>query len=132
MERLNALMHSIYGCSLDQFAQRVGQEWYKQGIKSGKRLAKGKPEFPKRLFLKSHGRPPVLDPILLVPQFVNFVNDRMREEGISLPAAVSRYCDVVVRAWKEIGGPEPRQEQLLRLYKRATKPKVVPDAPPIE
>jgi len=58
---------------------------------------------------------------LLRQQFINFVN-RMREEGVSLPAAVSKYRQVFGRAWKVLEEPpELRQEQLLRLYKRATK-----------
>jgi hypothetical protein len=106
---------------------RGWKDGYEQGIKSGKRLAKGKSAIPKRLFSKSHGRPPVLDPILLVPQFVDFVNDWMRTEEVSLPAAVSKYRALMGPAWKDIS-EVPDQEQLLRLYKRATKTKVAPDA----
>jgi hypothetical protein len=121
LERLDALMRSVYGCTLDQFAHRFWQAGYKQGIKGGRRLAKGKSEFPKRLFSNSRGRPPVLAP-LLQEQFLEFVNDFMRQEGISLPAAVSRYRHVFGRAWKVLEKPPKlRQEQLLRLYKRTTK-----------
>ena len=130
LKRLDALMRSVYGCTLDQFldqfADRMWQAGYKQGIKGGRRLAKGKSEFPKRLFSNSRGRPPVLAP-LLQEQFLEFVNDFMRQEGISLRAAVSRYHSIMGRAWKHTGGV-PNQEALLRLYKRATKTKFVPDA----
>jgi hypothetical protein len=69
IERLNALMRSVYGRTFDQFlyetlqrGYKLGfQDGYKQGIKGGRRLAKGKAEFPKNVF-KPHGRPPVLDP----------------------------------------------------------------------
>jgi hypothetical protein len=118
----------------DDFQRGYDQGWkdgYEQGIKSGKRLAKGKSAIPKRLFSKRHGRPPVLDPILLVPQFVNFVNDRMHTEGVSLPAAVSKYRGLMGRVWKGIR-EVPDQEQLLRVYKRATRPKLTPGARPIK
>jgi len=131
LERLDALMRSVYGCTLDQFldqfADRMWQAGYKQGIKGGRRLAKGKPEFPETGFLKSRGAPKLLGHELLRRQFIDFVNDFMRQEGISLRAAVSRYHSIMGRAWKHTGGV-PNQEALLRLYKRATKTKFVPDA----
>jgi hypothetical protein len=133
MKRIDALMRSVYGRTFYQFVtdqiQRAWQGGYKEGIKAGKRLAKGKPEFPVTEFLKSRGRPKVLGHELLRQQFINFVN-RMREEGVSLPAAVSKYRQVFGRAWKVLEEPpELRQEQLLRLYKRATKLKQRQRAP---
>jgi hypothetical protein len=137
IERLDALMRSISGRTLAQFWTDAFQRGYKQGIedgykegiKGGKRVAKGKAEFPKNVF-KPRGRPPVLDPIL-VEQFIATVNSLIREEEISLPAAVSRYCDVMVRAWKDqMGGPVPERDQLLRLYQREQrKRKAIDDAP---
>ena len=120
LKRLDALMRSVYGCTLDQFldqfADRMWQAGYKQGIKGGRRLAKGKSEFPKRLFSNSRGRPPVLAP-LLQEQFLEFVNDWMREKRVSLPAAVLKYRDVMRRAWKD-RLEVPDKHQLMRLYKR--------------
>jgi len=127
VKRLDALMRSVLGRTPYQFwfdaYQRGWQDGYKEGIKAGRRLAKGKSEFPTTGpgFLKSRGRPPVLAPLLL-EQFIEVVNDWMREEGISLPAAVSKYRHVFGRAWKVLEEPpELRQEQLVRLYKRTTK-----------
>jgi hypothetical protein len=131
IERLNALMRSVYGCTLDEFlteACRRAYEWgYEPGMKAGKRLAKGKPEFPSfgPGTLTSRGAPGALRHKLLRQQFIDYVESRMREDRISLPAAVSSYCDLMGRAWKdEEGAPELRPDQLLRLYKRATKPKL--------
>ena len=95
---------------------------YEQGIKAGRRLAKGKPEFPSTGpgFLKSRGAPKVLGHELLRQQFIDFVNDWMRGEGVSLPAAVSKYRSVMGRAWKGIR-EVPDQEQLLRLYQRVKR-----------
>ena len=66
IERLDALMRSIYGRTLDQFRTDAIQrgyelgrkdgykqgieDGYKQGIKGGKRVAKGKAEFSKNVF----------------------------------------------------------------------------------
>jgi hypothetical protein len=128
-ERLDALMGSVYGYTLDELlteACRTAYEWsYEQGIKAGRRLAKGKSEFPSTGpgALKSRGAPGALGHKFLRQQFIDRVESLMREGGISLPAAVSRYCYLMGRAWKgEDGAPELRQEQLLRLYKRTTKP----------
>src|SRR5262249_22113662 len=124
IERLDALTRSVLGRTLVEFVTdtlKVGyDEGYQKGIKAGRRLAKGKPEFPETGFLKSRGAPKLLGHELLRRQFIDFVNDWTREEGVSLPAAVSKYRDVMKRAWKGIG-EVPDQEQLLRLYKRATK-----------
>jgi len=128
MERLDALMRTVSGRTFVEFFRdtlKFGyDEGYQKGIKAGKRLAKGKPEFPTTLpgFPGSRGRPKVLGGELLRQQFINFVNRWMREEGVSLPAAVSKYREVFGRAWKVLEKPpELRQEQLVRLYKRATK-----------
>jgi len=122
MKRLDALMRSVYGRTFHQFVadqiQRAWQGGYKEGIKAGKRLAKGKPEFPG--FLNSRGAPKLLGHEILRQQFIDFVHDWMREKEVSLPAAVSKYRDVMRRAWKGIS-EVPDQEQLVRLYKRATK-----------
>jgi hypothetical protein len=123
IERLDALMRSVLGRTLLEFvtgAMKVGyDEGYQKGIKAGRRLAKGKSEFPTTGpgFLKSRGAPKVLGHEALRQQFIDFVDDWMREEGVSLPAAVSKYRDVMKRAWKGIR-EVPDQEQLLRLYKR--------------
>jgi hypothetical protein len=125
IERLDALMRSVYGRTLHQFLNQfltdAFQLGYKEGIKAGKRLAKGKPEFPTTGpgFLKSRGAPKLLDGELLRRQFIEFVDDHMHETGVSLPVAVSKYRDVMKRAWKGLDTSEvPNQEQLLRLYKR--------------
>jgi hypothetical protein len=120
IERLDALMRSVFGRTFLEFVtgtMKVGyDEGYQKGIKAGRRLAKGKSEFPT---LKSRGAPKVLGHEVLRQQFIDFVDDWMREEGVSLPAAVSKYRDVMRRAWKGLEKPpELRQEQLLRLYKR--------------
>jgi hypothetical protein len=135
IERLDALMRFVYGCTLDELlteAYRTAyQRAYERGIKAGRRLANGKSEFPSfgPGTLKSRGAPGALGHNLLRQQFIDYVASLMREGRISLPAAVSRYCHVMGRAWKELeGAPELRQEQLLRLYKRATKPKLALDA----
>ena len=121
LKRLDALMRSVYGCTLDQFldqfADRMWQAGYKQGIKGGRRLAKGKPEFPETGFLKSRGAPKLLGHELLRRQFIDFVNDWMREKRVSLPAAVLKYRDVMRRAWKD-RLEVPDKHQLMRLYKR--------------
>jgi hypothetical protein len=142
LERLDEAMRSVYGRTFDQFGYETFQrgyecgykqgvrDGYKEGIKGGRRLAKGKAEFPKNPFSKS-GRPPMLDPVLLAPKFIEFVDDWMREDGLSLPAAVSKYREVFGRAWK--GRREvPNQEQLLRLYHREKKKKSAPDSRPIK
>jgi hypothetical protein len=121
LERIDVLMRSVYGRTLRQYLDegmnKAYQYGYKEGIKAGRRLAKGKPEFPETGFLKSRGAPKLLDHELLRRQFIDSVNDWMLEEGVSLPAAVSKYRDVMKRVWK--GKREvPDQEQLLRLYKR--------------
>jgi hypothetical protein len=146
IERLNALMRSVYGCTLDELLtedyRTAYKRGYERGIKAGKRLAKGKPEFPSfgPGTLKSRGAPGALGHKLLRQQFIDCVESLMREGRISLPAAVWRYCHLMSRAWKEVeGAPELRQEQqerqeqqaqLMRLYKRATKPKLALDARP--
>jgi hypothetical protein len=137
IERLDALMRSVYGCTLDELLTKSYRTAYErafeQGIKGGKRLAKGKSQFPRTGpgALKSRGAPGALGHKLLRRQFIDYVESRIRESGISAPAAVSSYCDLMGRAWKGLeGAPELRQEQLLRLYKRATKPKLAPDARP--
>jgi hypothetical protein len=124
IERLDALMRSVFGLSLQQFYNQAllagYKDGYKQGIKGGRRLAKGKPEFPITgpPFLKSRGAPKVLGHETLREQFIEFVDDVMREEGVSLPAAVSKYRDLMRRS--ELKGilEVPDQERLLRLYKR--------------
>jgi hypothetical protein len=125
-ERIDALMCSVYGCTLDEHLtegyRRAYERGYDRGIKAGKRLAKGKSEFLSTNPLKSRGNPGELGHKLLRQQFIDFIESLMRESGISLPAAVSRYCDLMGRAWKVLERPpELRQEQLLRLYVRATK-----------
>jgi hypothetical protein len=137
IEHLDALMRSVYGSTLDELlteAYRTAYErGYEQGIKAGKRLAKGKPEFPSfgPGTLKSRGAPGALRHKLLRQELIDYVESLMREGGISLPAAVSRYCYLMGRAWKGLEqAPELRQDQLLRLYKRATKPKLAPDTRP--
>ena len=134
-EHLDALSGSVYGCTLDELlteAYRFAYDRsYEQSIKAGKRLAKGKSEFPSfgPGTLKSRGAPGALGHKLLRQQFIDYVESLMRKDRISAAAAVSRYCYVMGRAWKgEEGAPELRQEQLLRLYKRATKPRLAPDA----
>jgi hypothetical protein len=122
LERIDVLMRSVYGRTLHQYQDegmnKAYQYGYKQGIKAGRRLAKGKPEFPETGFLKSRGAPKLLGHELLRRQFIDFVNDWMREERVSLPAAVSKYRDVMKRAWRGVERVVPDQEQLLRLYKR--------------
>ena len=124
-ERLDVLMRSIYGCTFNEFMTKSYQAGYEQGIKNGKRLAKGKSEWP-----KSRGRPKFPDHEILVLQFIDFVDARMNEDGISLHAAVSKYLDMFRRAWRELTPPPMIQledEQLVRLYKRATKPNAISD-----
>jgi hypothetical protein len=137
IERLNALMRSVYGCTLDEDLTEAYRTAYKrgyeQGIRAGKRLAKGKPEFPSfgPGTLKSRGAPGALRHKRLRQQFIDYVESRIRESGISPAAAVSSYCDLMCRAWKDVeGAPDLRPDQLLRLYKRATKPKLAPNARP--
>jgi len=134
IERLDALMRSVYGCTLDELLTKsyrtAYERAYEQGIKGGKRLAKGKSEFPSfgPGTLKSRGAPGALGHKLLRQQFIDYVESRIRESGISSPAAVSSYCDLMSRAWKGLdGAPELRQEQLLHLYKWATKPRLALD-----
>jgi hypothetical protein len=131
---LYALVRSVYGCTLDELLTKnygaAYQRGYERGIKAGKRLAKGKSEFPSfgPGTLKSRGAPGALHHKLLRQQFIDYVESRIRESGISPAAAVSSYCDLMSRAWKGLdGAPELRQEQLLRLYKRATKPRLALD-----
>ena len=99
IERLDALMRSVYGCTLDELLTKsyrtAYERAYEQGIKGGKRLAKGKSEFPSfgPGTLKSRGAPGALGHKLLRQQFIDYVESRIRESGISSPAAVSSYCD---------------------------------------
>ena len=126
VECLDALMRSVFERTLDQFVsevcQRAWQDGYKEGVKAGRRLAKGKSEFPITgpPFLKSRGAPKLLGHETMRQQFIEFVGDWMREEGVSVPAAVSKYRDLMRRSseLKSIGWEVPDQEQLLRLYKR--------------
>ena len=121
-------MRSVFGRTFYQFvADQIQRAWlggYKEGIKAGKRLAKGKPEFP----TTGRGAPKLLGHEILRQQFIDFVHDWMREKEVSLAAAVSKYRDVMRRAWKGIS-EVPDQEQLVRLYKRATKLKQRQRAP---
>jgi hypothetical protein len=50
-ELLDVLMRSLYGCTFDEYTTKI----YQQGVKNGRRLEKGKSEWP-----KSHGRPRLL------------------------------------------------------------------------
>lgn len=122
MGQLDALMRSVHGCTCNEFMAKWYQAGYEQGIKNGKRLAKGKSEWP-----KSRGHPKLFKHEILVLQFIAFVNARMSEDGISLPAAVSKYRDVIGRAWKELKSSIPSQEQLLSLYKRVEEPEAISD-----
>jgi hypothetical protein len=110
--------------------ERGREDGYEQGIKSGKRLAKGKSKFPTTGpgFLKSRGRPKVLHHEILVRQFIDAVDEWMRDLGLSLPAAISKYCTLIRRSWKGLErAPEFRPEQLLRLYKREKAQRVKQD-----
>lgn len=124
--RLDAQMRSIYGCTLNEFMTKCYQAGYEQGLKNGRRLEKGKSEWA-----KLRGRPPLLKDEILVLQFIDFVDAQMNQEGISFPAAVSRYFNVFGRAWKELNSSSPMleltPEKLLSLYKRKTKPKAISD-----
>jgi hypothetical protein len=119
-ERLDILMRSIYGRTVDELLAEVYQRGFEAGVKSGKRLAKGKSIFP-----KSHGRPKLLDDILVL-QFIDFV-DRMSEDGgIALGAAVSIYRNKMTPLWKELR-LRPSQDQLMRLFQKAKRPKFAID-----
>jgi hypothetical protein len=126
LERLDTLMRSVYGFALNEFMTKSYQAGYAQGTKNGKRLAKGKPEWP-----KSRGRPKFPNHEILVLQFKDFVDARMNEDGISLHAAVSKYLDMFRRAWRELTPPPSMirltEEQLVSLYKRATKLNAISD-----
>ena len=125
-ERLDVLMRSVYGCTFDEFMTETYQAGYERGIKTGRRLEKGKSEWP-----KSRGRPRLLHHEIHILQFIDFVDAEMNEEGVSLPAAVSKYRDKFGRAWKGLESAPPvlqlTQEQLLNLYKRKTKPGAISD-----
>jgi len=128
MERLDALMRSVYGRTPDEFrtdAYRRGYEQrceqaYEQGIKAGKRLAKGKPEYP-----KAKGHPKILDHGILVLQFTDFVDELMQAKGISVAAAVSQYLAKMSPLWKQIDAPVWSRKQLMSLYERAKKRKAI-------
>jgi hypothetical protein len=147
MEALDALTLSFYGYTcrklhnlfyssgyadgyqkgFDDGYEQGFKDGYEQGIKSGRRLAKGKPPFPRPRDARK-----ILGHDLLVLQFVHFVKDLMDEKGITLPAAVSKYRADFGRAWKGralLSSQEilPSQEQLLRLYKRAIRPNAIDD-----
>jgi hypothetical protein len=126
VERVDTLMRSVYGCTLNEFITKAYQAGYAQGIKNGKRLAKDKSEWP-----KSRGRPKFPDHEILVLQFIGFVDARMNGDSISLHAAVSKYLKLFRRAWRELNPPPPMlrltEEQLVSLYKRATKPNAISD-----
>jgi hypothetical protein len=121
-ERLDVLMRSVFGCTFIEFMTKI----YQQGIKNGRRLEKGKSEWP-----KSHGRPPLLKNEILELQFIDSVDAQMNEKGISLFAAVTRYREVFGRAWKlETDAPPLLQltsKQLQSLYKRKKKPGAISD-----
>jgi hypothetical protein len=93
--------------------------YYNEGIKAGKRLAKGKTQFA-----NPRGHPRMLSHGILVLQFIDFVNGQMTT-GISLGAAVSIYHKLLYGSdlWSFSPSFRLTSEQLQTLYKRATKPK---------
>jgi hypothetical protein len=84
---------------------------YATGVKAGKRLAKGKPEFA-----KARGRQKVLHDLLAL-QFVDLVDSLRNNRKVSLGAAVAKYRKVMALAWKAFDEP-PSQAALTRLYQR--------------
>jgi hypothetical protein len=108
-------------------AHRTGYEdgyrkGYDEGRKAGKRLAKGKPEFANQ-----RGRQKVLNDIW-AQQMVDFVDQRITDEKISVDAAVEMYRDMMARGAKEDGGglywkvfeldKKIGRAKLVNLYKR--------------
>jgi hypothetical protein len=88
----------------------MNKKQYADGVKAGKRLAKGKSEFA-----KAHGGQKVLDDIMAL-QFVDFVDG----SGVALGAAAHQFRAHVIEAWKELDLIDkiPSADALMRLYKR--------------
>jgi hypothetical protein len=101
-------------------ADRYREGWdagYAAGVKAGKRLAKGKPEFA-----KAHGRQKGLEDLLAL-QFVDLVDSLINNRGVSLGAAVAKYHKVMTLAWKDFNEGPPSEDALIRLYQRIKKGK---------
>jgi hypothetical protein len=81
------------------------------GVRVGKRLAKGK--YP---YAKPRGRQKVLHDIRLVDSFLN-------KHGVSPGAAVAEYLNVMAPVWKALDERKPSQAALMRLYQRMKKGK---------
>jgi hypothetical protein len=91
----------------------MNKKHYTDGVRAGKRLAKGKSEFA-----KERGGQKTLDDICAL-QFVDFVD----ESGIALGAAAYHFRSQVIKAWKELDLIDkiPSADALMRLYTRIKK-----------
>jgi hypothetical protein len=98
---------------LERVIEDSYNEGYAAGVKAGKRLAKGKPEFA-----KARGRQKVLHDILAL-QFVRHVDTLLNNRGVSLGAAVAQYLKLMV----PLNGRKPSRAALMRLYQRIEKGK---------
>jgi hypothetical protein len=58
--QIDALMREAYGCTLEEFSNKLFKAGFDHGKQAGRRIAKGKPAVPKRV-----GRPSLVNPELL-------------------------------------------------------------------
>jgi len=97
---------------------RLGADMYNKGyadgVRAGKRLARGKSEFAKERGQK------ILDDIQAM-QFVDFVDG----SGIALGAAAYQFRSQLIKAWKELDliNEIPSEDALIRLYTRIKRDK---------
>jgi hypothetical protein len=103
--------------AIEQAITDAYRKGHTDGVREGKRLAKGK--YP---YAKARGRQKVLHDILAL-QFVRQVDSLLNKHGVSLGAAVAEYLNVMAPAWKALDERKPSQGALMRLYQRVKKGK---------